>query len=73
MKKAQLDKLIRRQSLLYLYCVFKGGLNKFHLEALQDPLILLRQHLIDLAGHGYFRQRCAISARTSVIKTTCYH
>lgn len=52
-KKAQIDELIRRQSLFYLYRVFNGGLNKLHLEALQDPLILQRQHLVDFAGRQW--------------------
>ena len=51
--KAQVDELIRRQSLFYLYRVFNGGLNKVHLKALQDPLILARQHLVDLAGRQW--------------------
>jgi hypothetical protein len=38
--KAQVDELIRHQSLFYLYRVFNGGLNKVHLKALQEPLIL---------------------------------
>lgn len=49
-KKAQVDDLIRRQSIFHLYRVFNGGLNKLHLEALQGPLILQRQHLLDFAG-----------------------
>lgn len=52
-KKAQVDELIRRQSLFYLYRVFNGGLNKIHLKALQDPLTLLRRHLVDTAGHQW--------------------
>ncbi|KAL4892301.1 serine/threonine protein kinase [Aspergillus ambiguus] len=52
-EKAQVDELIRRQSLFYLYRVFNGGLNKLHLEALQDPLILQRQHLVDFAGRQW--------------------
>jgi hypothetical protein len=51
--KAQVDELIRRQSLFYLYRVFNGGLNKVHLKALQDPLILSRQHLVDFAGRQW--------------------
>ncbi|KAJ6110161.1 serine/threonine protein kinase [Penicillium sp. IBT 16267x] len=51
--KAQVDELIRRQSLFYLYRVFNGGLNKAHLKALQDPLILSRQHLVDCAGRQW--------------------
>lgn len=52
-EKAHVDELIRRKSLFYLYRVFNGGLNKFHLEALQDPLILQRQHLVDFAGRQW--------------------
>ncbi|KAJ6179468.1 serine/threonine protein kinase [Penicillium mononematosum] len=51
--KAQIDELIRRESLFYLYRVFNGGLNKMHLKALQDPLILARQHLVDCAGRQW--------------------
>ncbi|PYI29808.1 serine/threonine protein kinase [Aspergillus indologenus CBS 114.80] len=51
--KAQVDELIRRQSLFYLYRVFNGGLNKTHLKALQDPLVLPRQHLVNLAGRQW--------------------
>ncbi|KAJ5198536.1 serine/threonine protein kinase, partial [Penicillium cinerascens] len=51
--KAQVDELIRRQSLFYLYRVFNEGLNKVHLQALQDPLILSRQHLVDFAGRQW--------------------
>ncbi|GLB18359.1 phosphotransferase enzyme [Aspergillus tubingensis] len=52
-EQAQVDELIRRQSLFYLYHVFNGGLNKVHLEALRDPLILQRQHLVDSAGRQW--------------------
>ncbi|RAK92858.1 phosphotransferase enzyme family protein [Aspergillus costaricaensis CBS 115574] len=52
-EQAQVDELIRRQSLFYLYRVFNGGLNKVHLEALRDPLILQRQHLVDSAGRQW--------------------
>ncbi|KAI2711423.1 hypothetical protein DTO039G3_8133 [Penicillium roqueforti] len=51
--KAQVDELIRRESLFYLYRVFNGGLNKVHLRALQNPLILSRQHLVDFAGRQW--------------------
>lgn len=51
--KAEVDELIRRQSLFYLYRVFNGGLNKVHLKALQDPLILSRQHLVDFTGRQW--------------------
>lgn len=52
-QKAQVDELIRRQSFFYLYRVFNGGLNKLHLEALQDPLIIQRQHLVEFAGRQW--------------------
>ncbi|OQE28241.1 hypothetical protein PENFLA_c005G00690 [Penicillium flavigenum] len=51
--KAQVDELIRRQSLFYLYRVFNGGLNKVHLKALQDPLVPACQHLVDCAGRQW--------------------
>lgn len=38
---------------LCLYRVFNGGLNKVHLKALQDPLILARQHLVDFEGRQW--------------------
>jgi hypothetical protein len=47
---ARVDEFIRRETLFYLYHVFNGGLNKVHLKALQDPLILSRQRLVDFAG-----------------------
>ncbi|KAL2839635.1 phosphotransferase enzyme family protein [Aspergillus pseudoustus] len=52
-EKAQVDERIRRQSLFYLYHVFNDGLNKVHLEALRDPLLLRRQNLVDLAGRQW--------------------
>ncbi|PWY88005.1 phosphotransferase enzyme family protein [Aspergillus sclerotioniger CBS 115572] len=52
-QRSQVDELIRRQSLFYLYRVFNGGLNKLHLEALRDPLILQRQHLVNCAGRQW--------------------
>ncbi|CAG8180908.1 unnamed protein product [Penicillium salamii] len=51
--KAQVDELIRRQSLFYLYRVFNGGLNKVHLKALQEPLILARQNLVESASRQW--------------------
>lgn len=51
--KSQIDELVRRRSLFYLYRVFNGGLNKLHLEALRDPLILPRQYLVDSAGRQW--------------------
>lgn len=52
-EKAQVDDLIRRQSLFYLYRVFNGGLNRAHLEALQDPLIRQLQYLVDSAARQW--------------------
>lgn len=52
-EKAQVDEFIRRQSLFYLYRVFNGELNKVHLKALQDPLILSRQHLVDFVDRQW--------------------
>lgn len=40
----QVDELIRRQSLYYMYRVFNGGLDKIYLGVLQ------RQHVVDFAG-----------------------
>jgi hypothetical protein len=47
---ARVNPFVRRETLFYLYHVFNGGLNKVHLKALQDPLILSCQHLVDFAG-----------------------
>ncbi|WEW57594.1 hypothetical protein PRK78_003061 [Emydomyces testavorans] len=51
--KSHANELLRRQTLFYLYRVFNGGINKPHLAALQDPLLLLRQILIDAAGRQW--------------------
>lgn len=52
-EKAQVDELLRRQTLFYFYRVFNGGLNKLHLQALRDPLNLPRQHLVEYAGRQW--------------------
>jgi hypothetical protein len=51
--KAQIDELIPCQCIFYLYRVFNGGLNKAHLEALQDPrscLVSISSILLDANG-----------------------
>lgn len=47
--RAEADEIYRRRLLFHYYRVFNGGLNKPHLIALRDPLLLPRQHLIDRA------------------------
>ncbi|KAI9844752.1 MAG: Phosphotransferase enzyme [Sclerophora amabilis] len=52
-ERSHADELHRRKVLYYLYRVFNGGLNKQHLEALRDPFLLPRQHLVDRAGRQW--------------------
>ena len=52
-EKAEADELQRRRLLFYYYRIFNGYLNKSHLEALRDPLLLPRQHLVDRAGRQW--------------------
>ncbi|KAL4779756.1 kinase-like domain-containing protein [Aspergillus varians] len=49
-QKAEADELHRRRLTFYYYHIFNGHLNKSHLQALRDPLVLLRQYLVDRAG-----------------------
>lgn len=51
--KAEADELYRRRLLFYYYRIFNGHLNKPHLQALRDPLLLPRQHLVDRAGREW--------------------
>lgn len=51
--KAEADELYRRRLLFHYYCIFNGGLNKPHLNALRDPLLLPRQHLVNTAGRQW--------------------
>ncbi|KAJ5594732.1 kinase-like protein [Penicillium hispanicum] len=51
--KAEADELYRRRLLFYYYRIFNGHLNKPHLQALRDPLLLPRQHLVDRAGRQW--------------------
>ncbi|PTU23284.1 hypothetical protein P175DRAFT_0515195 [Aspergillus ochraceoroseus IBT 24754] len=51
--KAQADELYRRRLLFYYYRIFSGHLNKPHLQALRDPILLPRQHLVDRAGRQW--------------------
>lgn len=48
--KAEADELYRRRLLFHYYHIFNGGLNKPHLNALRDPLLRPRQHVIEWAG-----------------------
>ncbi|GBF63939.1 hypothetical protein TMEN_6607 [Trichophyton mentagrophytes] len=51
--KSQVDELLRRRYLYYLYRVFKGARNKRHLAAFYDPVLQPRQHLVDYAGRQW--------------------
>ncbi|GAQ07502.1 hypothetical protein ALT_4823 [Aspergillus lentulus] len=51
--KAEAGELYRRRLLFYYYRIFNGHLNKPHLEALRDPILLPRQHLVDRAGRQW--------------------
>lgn len=51
--KAEADELYRRRLLFHYYRIFNGGLNKPHLNALRDPLLRPRQHLIEWAGRQW--------------------
>ncbi|KAK2812216.1 hypothetical protein FQN50_001574 [Emmonsiellopsis sp. PD_5] len=52
-EKAEVDELLRRRHLYYLYRVFNGARNKQHLSACADPVLHPRQHLIDYAGRQW--------------------
>ncbi|GFF30235.1 hypothetical protein IFM58399_02517, partial [Aspergillus lentulus] len=52
-EKAEAGELYRRRLLFYYYRIFNGHLNKPHLEALRDPILLPRQHLVDRAGRQW--------------------
>lgn len=52
-EKSQAEELHRRRMLFYLYMVFNGKNNKSHLSALRDPLLSIRQHLVDRAGRQW--------------------
>ena len=51
--KADADELYRRRLLFYYYRIFNGHLNKAHLQALRDPILLPHQHLVDRAGRPW--------------------
>ncbi|KAF9253489.1 hypothetical protein DTO027I6_5923 [Penicillium roqueforti] len=52
-KKFEADELQRRRLISYYYRIFNGHLNKAHLEALRDPILFPRQHLVDRAGRQW--------------------
>ncbi|CAG8935063.1 unnamed protein product [Penicillium salamii] len=52
-EKFEADELHRRRLISHYYRIFNGHLNKEHLEALRDPLLLPRQHLVDRAGRQW--------------------
>ncbi|EGE06670.1 phosphotransferase enzyme family protein [Trichophyton equinum CBS 127.97] len=58
--KAEVDELLRRRYLYYLYRVFNGAQNKKHLSAFYDPLLLPRQHLVDYAGRQWSGNRITL-------------
>lgn len=51
--KSQVDELLRRRYLFYLYRVLNGAKNKLHLSAFYDPILLPRQHLVEYAGRQW--------------------
>ncbi|KAI9370282.1 kinase-like domain-containing protein [Aspergillus egyptiacus] len=52
-EKLEADELHRRRLLSYYYCIFNGHYNKLHLEALRDPILAPRQHLVNRAGRQW--------------------
>lgn len=52
-EKSETDELYRRRLIFYYYRIFNGHLNKPHIQALCDPLLRLRQHLVDRAGRQW--------------------
>ncbi|EEP82161.1 predicted protein [Uncinocarpus reesii 1704] len=52
-EKSQADELHRRRMLFWLYMIFNGRDNKAHLNAIQYPLLMPRQHLVDRAGRQW--------------------
>ncbi|OJD20217.1 hypothetical protein ACJ73_08451 [Blastomyces percursus] len=51
-EKAEIDELLRRRHLYYLYRVFNGARNKQHLSVCADP-VLRPRHLVDCAGRQW--------------------
>jgi hypothetical protein len=52
-EKAQVDELLRRQGLFYVYRVFNGALNQVNSKSLRDPLLLPHQHPVEFAGNQW--------------------
>ncbi|KAK2798734.1 hypothetical protein FQN49_008968 [Arthroderma sp. PD_2] len=52
-EKAEADELYRRMLLFHYYRIFTGVFNKPHLNALRDPLLNPRKHLVDRAGRQW--------------------
>ncbi|KAE8151645.1 kinase-like domain-containing protein [Aspergillus avenaceus] len=52
-QKDKAEELYRRRLLFYYYHIFNGHLNKPHFQALRDPILLPRQHLVDRAGRQW--------------------
>ncbi|RAL11096.1 phosphotransferase enzyme family protein [Aspergillus homomorphus CBS 101889] len=52
-EKAEAEEPYRRRLLFYYYRIFNGHSNKPHIEALRDPILLPRQHLVGRAGRQW--------------------
>lgn len=52
-EKIEADELYRRRLLFYYYRIFNSHLNKPHLQALHDPILPPRQHLVDRPGRQW--------------------
>jgi hypothetical protein len=51
--KLEAETLYDRHLLFYYYRIFNGNFNKPNIEALRDPLLRPRQHLVDRAGRQW--------------------
>ncbi|KAK2744259.1 Phosphotransferase enzyme [Myotisia sp. PD_48] len=52
-EKQEVDEIFRRQILNHYYGAFTCELNRPHVDALKDPLLRPRQHLVDRAGRQW--------------------
>ncbi|KAF3895442.1 APH domain-containing protein [Trichophyton interdigitale] len=52
-EKAEADELYRRMLMTHYYRIYTGVFNKPHLNALRDPLLNPRKHLVDRAGRQW--------------------
>lgn len=69
-EKAEADELYRRQLLFYYYRVSNGVYNKPHLNALRDPLLHPRKHLVDRADRQWTGN--LITLMGAVVRMTQY-